>query len=157
MLSRMEEAERLGGTAWAACASIAGLKPVVRTHESDPNATGHDPADHRSNDRMRPAVRYPVDPFQATCDHHRIGPGPGGEGSVSSDAAHIVLDQCAGLALSRHLYGAHQSRCRQCRVGDQNDIDKAKALKVHGYIVKATTIPSEVVSEVEKIYKQHQG
>ena len=31
------------------------------------------------------------------------------------------------------------------------DIDKAKKLKVHGYIVKATTIPSEVVEEVTKI------
>ncbi len=41
--------------------------------------------------------------------------------------------------------------------GDQNDIDKAKALHVQGYIVKATTIPSEVVAEVEKIYKEHQG
>jgi len=31
------------------------------------------------------------------------------------------------------------------------DIDRAKKLKVHGYIVKATTIPSEVVEEVTKI------
>jgi CheY-like chemotaxis protein len=41
--------------------------------------------------------------------------------------------------------------------GDQNDIDKAKSLHVQGYIVKATTIPSEVVDEVTKIYKEHQG
>ena len=41
--------------------------------------------------------------------------------------------------------------------GDQNDIDKAKSLNVQGYIVKATTIPSEVVDEVTKIYKEHQG
>ena len=31
------------------------------------------------------------------------------------------------------------------------DIEKAKALGIHGYIVKATTIPSEVVSEAEGI------
>lgn len=34
---------------------------------------------------------------------------------------------------------------------EQSKIDKAKALGVEGYIVKATTIPSEVVSEVVKI------
>src|SRR5689334_21774891 len=78
-LLRREGAERLGGTGWAACAALAGLKPVVRTHESNPNATGHDPADHRSNDRVRAGARYSVDPFHAARDYHRIGPGPGGE------------------------------------------------------------------------------
>jgi CheY-like chemotaxis protein len=34
---------------------------------------------------------------------------------------------------------------------EQTDIERAKALNVDGYIVKATTIPSEVVTEVEKI------
>lgn len=32
-----------------------------------------------------------------------------------------------------------------------DDIAKAKRLNIDGYIVKATTIPSEVLSEVEKI------
>jgi len=32
-----------------------------------------------------------------------------------------------------------------------SDIDQAKALSVDGYIVKASTIPSEVVEEVRKI------
>lgn len=41
--------------------------------------------------------------------------------------------------------------------GEQTDIDKAKSLRVQGYIVKATTIPSEVVEEVTNIYKQHQA
>ena len=31
------------------------------------------------------------------------------------------------------------------------DIEKAKEIGIHGYIVKATTIPSEVVSEAEGI------
>lgn len=31
------------------------------------------------------------------------------------------------------------------------DIEKGKAIGIHGYIVKATTIPSEVVSEAEAI------
>lgn len=36
-----------------------------------------------------------------------------------------------------------------------SDIDRAKALGVHGYIVKATTIPSEVVDEVIDIYNKN--
>ena len=36
--------------------------------------------------------------------------------------------------------------------GQSSDIDKAVALGVDGYIVKATTIPSEVVEEVKKIH-----
>ncbi len=39
--------------------------------------------------------------------------------------------------------------------GQSADIDKAKALNVEGYIVKATTIPSEVVEEVKKILSKH--
>lgn len=36
--------------------------------------------------------------------------------------------------------------------GLADDMAKAKKLNVDGYIIKATTIPSEVMSEVEKIY-----
>ncbi len=36
--------------------------------------------------------------------------------------------------------------------GQSSDIEKAKALGVDGYIVKASTIPSEVVEQVIKIY-----
>jgi CheY-like chemotaxis protein len=36
--------------------------------------------------------------------------------------------------------------------GQQSDIDRASELGVHGYIVKATTIPSEVVEEVMEIF-----
>ncbi|MBX4188396.1 MAG: response regulator [Candidatus Doudnabacteria bacterium] len=39
--------------------------------------------------------------------------------------------------------------------GDAKDIDRAKKLGVHGYIVKATTIPSEVVTEVMNIYNNN--
>lgn len=35
------------------------------------------------------------------------------------------------------------------------DIEKAKALGIDGYIIKATTIPSEVVQEVTRILKAH--
>jgi CheY-like chemotaxis protein len=36
--------------------------------------------------------------------------------------------------------------------GQLADIEKAKALGINGYIIKATTIPSEVVEEVTRIY-----
>lgn len=35
--------------------------------------------------------------------------------------------------------------------GQSSDIEKAKQLGINGYIVKATTIPSEVVSEVLRV------
>lgn len=35
--------------------------------------------------------------------------------------------------------------------GSSDDISRAKKLNVDGYVVKATTIPSEVLAEVEKI------
>ncbi|HEY4478647.1 MAG TPA: response regulator [Candidatus Paceibacterota bacterium] len=37
--------------------------------------------------------------------------------------------------------------------GLSDDIIRAKKLNVDGYIIKATTIPSEVLSEVNRIYK----
>lgn len=36
--------------------------------------------------------------------------------------------------------------------GEPDDINRARKLGVDGYIVKATTIPSEILTEVEKIY-----
>lgn len=35
----------------------------------------------------------------------------------------------------------------------ESDIERAKKLKVHGYIVKASSVPSEVVEEVMNIFK----
>lgn len=37
----------------------------------------------------------------------------------------------------------------------KSDIDQAKKINVDGYIVKATTIPSEVVEEVVSIYNKN--
>ena len=39
---------------------------------------------------------------------------------------------------------------------DSPDIEKAKALSANGYIVKATTIPSEVIKEVKRIHEATQ-
>ena len=36
--------------------------------------------------------------------------------------------------------------------GLSDDVSRAKKLNVDGYIIKATTIPSEVLAEVQKIY-----
>lgn len=41
--------------------------------------------------------------------------------------------------------------------GLPDDIARAKKLSVDGYIIKATTIPSEVLSEVDKIYQNAKG
>ncbi len=41
--------------------------------------------------------------------------------------------------------------------GLPDDIARAKKLNVDGYIIKATTIPSEVLSEVDKIYQGAKG
>lgn len=37
---------------------------------------------------------------------------------------------------------------------DQGDIERAKKLNVNGYIVKATTIPSEVIDDVLEIHNK---
>jgi CheY-like chemotaxis protein len=37
---------------------------------------------------------------------------------------------------------------------DPNDIEKAKSLGIDGYIVKATTIPSEVIDDVLEIHNK---
>lgn len=39
--------------------------------------------------------------------------------------------------------------------GQLSDIEKAKSFGIDGYIIKATTIPSEVVAEVTRIYNLH--
>ena len=41
--------------------------------------------------------------------------------------------------------------------GQLSDIDKAKGFGINGYIIKATTIPSEVVEEVTKIYNSNKN
>jgi CheY-like chemotaxis protein len=41
--------------------------------------------------------------------------------------------------------------------GQNEDIEAAKSLGIDGYIVKALTIPSEVLEQVEKIHKEKRG
>ncbi len=40
---------------------------------------------------------------------------------------------------------------------DSGDVDRAKSLGIDGYIVKATTIPSEVITDVLEIYNKKKG
>ncbi|MDO8564714.1 MAG: response regulator [bacterium] len=69
--------------------------------------------------------------------------------------ADIVMPLMDGLqfvqqAISEHLVPA--SRCIMLtNQGQSTDIDRAKELGVGGYIVKASTVPSEVVEEVKAI------
>jgi CheY-like chemotaxis protein len=39
--------------------------------------------------------------------------------------------------------------------GQQSDIDRASAFNIQGYIVKATTIPSEVLREITRIAEEN--
>jgi len=41
-------------------------------------------------------------------------------------------------------------------LGEQKDRERARALGIHGYIVKASMVPSEVVAQVIKIMKNKQ-
>ncbi len=41
--------------------------------------------------------------------------------------------------------------------GLQEDIDRAESLGIDGYIVKATSVPSEVVDEVERIINKNKN
>jgi CheY-like chemotaxis protein len=40
---------------------------------------------------------------------------------------------------------------------DANDIERAKTLGINGYIVKATTIPSEVITQVVEIHEKNKS
>lgn len=67
----------------------------------------------------------------------------------------LVMPGMDGLELIKHIQDEKLSPSSKIVVltnqGQTTDIDKAQALGVDGYIVKASTIPSEVVEEVRKI------
>jgi two-component system, chemotaxis family, chemotaxis protein CheY len=70
----------------------------------------------------------------------------------------VVMPQMDGLELLSNI--RKEPATANCRVimltnqGYASDIEKAEALGIDGYIIKATTIPSEVVNEVEKILEK---
>lgn len=71
----------------------------------------------------------------------------------------VVMPSLDGLALLEKIrkekFANNAVVIMLTNQGDKPDIDHAKKLGAHGYIVKATTIPSEVVDKVTDIYKTH--
>ena len=67
----------------------------------------------------------------------------------------LVMPGMDGLALIRQMKDEHLSPSSAVIVlsnqSQSAEIEQAKELKVDGYIVKASTIPSEVVEEVKNI------
>ncbi len=66
-----------------------------------------------------------------------VMPGADGLELVSSVRSEKLAPGCVVIMLTNQ--------------GSSDDVARSKKLNVDGYIVKATTIPSEVLSEVEKI------
>ncbi|MDQ3014333.1 MAG: response regulator [bacterium] len=71
----------------------------------------------------------------------------------------IIMPGMDGLDLLEHIrkenYAPNATVVMLTNQSDTTDIDRAKSLGVDGYIVKATTIPSEVISDVLEIHKKH--
>ena len=67
----------------------------------------------------------------------------------------IVMPGMDGLelvgAIRKERLAPNASMIMLTNQGSSDDISRAKKLGVDGYIVKATTIPSEVLAEVERI------
>jgi CheY-like chemotaxis protein len=66
----------------------------------------------------------------------------------------VVMPHMSGLELLERLKTLNLTRpviIILSNQGQQSDIDKAKALGVDGYIIKASTIPSEVLDKVLEI------
>ncbi|MCE9643945.1 response regulator [Candidatus Parcubacteria bacterium] len=67
----------------------------------------------------------------------------------------VVMPGMSGIELLRTIREEKLDRGATVVVlsnqGQQNDIDEAKAVGIDGYIVKASTIPSEVLEQVREI------
>lgn len=68
----------------------------------------------------------------------------------------IIMPGMDGLELLKKVRdGSYAKNSKIIMLTNQaDDYDKAKELGVDGYIIKATTIPSEVVEQVVSIYKK---
>jgi CheY-like chemotaxis protein len=73
----------------------------------------------------------------------------------------IVMPVMDGLELLEHIrkekLSADSVVIMLTNQGQSSDIERAKKLGVDGYIVKASTIPSEVLSEVTDIAKKRKA
>lgn len=66
--------------------------------------------------------------------------GIGGWGFIKAVRENKLVEDAVFLVLSNQ--------------GQQIDFDTAKSYNVDGYVIKALATPSEVLSEVEKVYKE---
>lgn len=70
----------------------------------------------------------------------------------------VIMPGIDGIELLSQIRSAklvsHATIVMLTNQSDTTDIDKAKSLNVNGYIVKATTIPSEVITEVTRIHQE---
>lgn len=79
------------------------------------------------------------------------------KGGIEPDAIvlDVVMPQMDGLTLLENIrkenLAPHSSVIMLTNQGQPSDVERAEKLGISGYIIKATAIPSEVVSEVEKI------
>lgn len=67
----------------------------------------------------------------------------------------IVMPVMDGLEFLEKMRAANYAKDSTILIlsnqGQSSDIEKAKVLGIDGYIVKATTIPSEVVAEIQRM------
>lgn len=68
----------------------------------------------------------------------------------------IIMPGMDGLELLKKIREENLAKSSKIIMltNQADDYEKAKALGVDGYIIKATTIPSEVVEQVVSIYKK---
>ena len=73
----------------------------------------------------------------------------------------VIMPKIDGIAILKEIrdnkYAPDATVIMLTNQSQPEDIEKAEHLGIDGYIVKALTIPSEVVDQVQKIYdKKHQ-
>jgi CheY-like chemotaxis protein len=70
----------------------------------------------------------------------------------------IIMPSMTGIELLSTIRKEHLADQAKCLMltnqGESTDIDQAKKIGIDGYIVKATSIPSEVVKAVDNILAQ---
>ena len=110
--------------------TLTGHAPTSEATETSFNATADEPPDHRSYLGMRPAVLQLMVACQAAGNNHRIGTGPCRQGGPYIGTRDLMVDECCGFALCRHLHCSDQSRNRQGCVRNKDDIDCSCAIAV---------------------------
>ena len=70
----------------------------------------------------------------------------------------IIMPRIDGIAMLRQIrdgkFAASSTVIMLTNQSQPEDVERAEEFGIDGYIIKALTIPSEVVEQVEKIYKK---